>query len=245
MMRKVATFLAVAVLLAGGCSDDLTCPVLDPADVLPFVSARVVQNAGDRLGSTHAEVVCTADPLPSLLIAFINGRELPYVGPSGDLSALATLDDDTIVWQSGTRCSLEVTTDFGYATAAAVVPAAVLVLAPAEISLGDTLRLTWEKAAYADYYEVSGTMASGGGALVAESRDTLAFSLTTRDTFAVFAPEIIALEGAATGTVTAVSGPYPESGASGNVSGDGWGFFTLRFTDPGSAFSVTVSSALD
>lgn len=248
MMRRVVLLVAVGAstaLLAGGCSDDLTCPVVEPADTLPYISASVVQHADDREGSTHAEVVCTADPLPSLLIAFINGRELPYAGPSGGLSALAMLDDDTVVWRSGVSCSLEVTTDYGYATATAVVPDAVVVIAPAEISLGDTLTLTWERATGADYYEVSGVLASAAGASAPGSRDTLTLSATTRDTFAVFTPEAVALEGIAVGTVTAVTGPFPESGAAGNVNGDGWGFFTLRFTDPGSSFAVVVSSARD
>ncbi|MFH1689148.1 MAG: hypothetical protein ABIE42_02790 [Candidatus Eisenbacteria bacterium] len=250
-MRRVVPFIAVAastVLLAGGCSDDLTCPVVEPVDTLPYVSASVVQNSDDRGGSTHAEVVCTADPSPSLLIAFINGRELPYVGPSGDLSALATLDDDVVIWRSGTSCVLEVTTNYGYATATAVVPDAAVVIAPVEISLGDTLTLTWGKATGADYYEVSGILepdAGASNAAVLGGRDTLTLSTVTRDTFAVFAPEVVALEGIVVGTVTAVTGPFPESGAQGNVSGDGWGLFTLRYADPGSAFVVVVSNARD
>lgn len=243
MKLGTPSLLVVAALLVGGCSDDLTCPELDPADVLPYISARVVQNADDRLGSTHAEVVCTADPLPSLLVAFVNGRELPDAGTTGDLSAVATLDDDVVVWQSGTRCSLEVTTNYGFATAGGFVPDAVVAVAPTEILLGDSLVVTWEKAAGADYYELSGTLAAGSGVLVSSGRDTVVLSATTRDTFVVFAPDVISFEGVAAGVVTAVTGPFPESGAEGNISGDGWGFFTLRFTDPGSSFSVTVAGA--
>jgi len=246
MTSRIVPFVAVAAslaFLACGCSDDLTCPIVEPVDVLPYVSARVVQHADDLASSTHAEVICTADPLPSLLIVFVNGRQLTYVGPSGGLSALATLDDDTVVWQSGVSCSLEVTTDYGYATAAAVVPGAAAVVAPAEISVGDTLKLAWGKASAADYYEVSGVLTSSAGAAAAGSRDEITFFTTTRDTFAAFGPEMVALEGVAAGTVTAVTGPFPESGAAGNISGDGWGFFTMRFTDSGSVFAVTVSGA--
>ncbi len=248
MMRRavlLVAFAASTAFLANGCSDDLTCPEIEPNDILPYVSASVVQHAADREGSTHAEVVCTADPLPSLLIAFINGRELPYAGPTGDLSARAVLDDDSVVWQSGTSCSLEVTTDYGYATATAVVPGAAVVTAPAGISVGDTLTLTWERATGADYYVVSGTLAPDAGAPAGRGRDTVSLSAITRDTFAVFTPQTVAFDGIAVGTVSSVSGPFPESGAGGNVNGDGWGFFTLRFTDPGSAFAVVVSSGRD
>ena len=147
------------VLLACGCSDDIVCPEL--VDTLPYVSALVVQSTGGGGESTHVEVVCTADPLPSLLIAFVNRRELPAVVPPDHLGLVARLDDDMVLWQPGTSCSLEVTTNYGYATAMAVMPDAAAVTAPAEISLSDTLKLTWRSAANVDYYEVSAALISG------------------------------------------------------------------------------------
>jgi hypothetical protein len=65
-------------------------------------------------------------------------------------------------------------------------------------------------------------------------------SATTRDTSVVFLPEDIEYEGTITGVVETVAGPFPESGASGNISGDGWGFFTLHQIGPESEFSVLV-----
>ena len=63
----------------------------------------------------------------------------------------------------------------------------------------------------------------------------------TRDTFAVFLPESIVSAGVVSGLVMTVAGPFPESGAAGNISGDGWGFFSLRYQDSGSGFEVIVS----
>ncbi len=245
MMRRITPLVAVAttmILLACGCSDDLVCPELQ--DTLPYVSALVVQRSDGEEGTTHAEVTCTADPLPSLLIAFINGRELHVVVPPHGLDVLATVDDDLVLWQPGTRCSLAVTTNYGYATAAEVMPDAAAVTAPAEISLGDGLELLWESVTDADYYVVSAVLVSEAGAPVRgapRSRDTLALSVTTRDTFAVFLPESIVSAGVMSGLVMTVAGPFPESGAAGNISGDGWGFFSLRYRDSGSVFEVIVS----
>ena len=248
MTRRAISFTAVAaaaVLLAGGCSDDLICPEVEPADTTPYIRAFVAQRSGSGDESTHAEVACTADPLPSLLIAFVNGRTLPDVGPSDGLGLLAVLDDDTVLWQPGTLCSLEVTTDYGYATSAAVMPAAAAVTAPAGISLGDSLRLVWGSVTGADYYEVSAILVPDASATMwgfPGNRDTLALSATTRETFAVFLPGSLTSTGVVSGFVETVAGPFPEGGAVGNVSGDGWGFFTLRYLDPGSAFDVVVSA---
>ncbi len=247
MMRRITPLVAAAtalVLLSAGCSDDIMCPEVEPVDTTPYISAQVVQSSDGPDGSTHVEIVCTADPLPSLLIAFINGRTLPLAEPQDDLGLLAVLDDDLVLWQPGTLCSLEVTTNYGYAVAAEVAPAAATVTAPAEISLGDTLKLTWRSAADVDYYEVSAVLISDAGAPVfsaPRSRDTLALSVTTRDTFAVFLPESIVSAGVVSGLVMTVAGPFPESGAAGNISGDGWGFLSLRYRDSGSVFEVIVS----
>ncbi len=194
--------------------------------------------------STHAEVLCTADPLPSSLIAFINGRELPPAVPPDGLGHLAVLDDAAVLWQPGTWCLLEVTTDYGYAAATVAVPAPTTVTAPTEIALGDTLKLVWRSVADADYYEVSAVLVPDVGALMRGargSRDTLALSATTRDTFAVFLPESIVSTGIVSGFVATVAGPFPEGGAAGNITGVGWGFFTLRYRGSGSAFDVAVS----
>lgn len=247
MTRRAVPFTVVAavtIVIVGGCSDDLICPEVEPEDTTPYIRAVVAQRSGVGDESTHAEVVCTADPLPSLLIAFVNGRELPPVVPPGGLGLLASLDDDAVLWQPGTRCSLEVTTDYGYATAAVVMPDAAAVTAPAGISLGDSLRLVWGSVTGADYYEVSAVLVPDAGAVMRGfpgTRDTLALSATTRETFAVFLSASLTSTGVVSGFVETVAGPFPEGGAVGNISGDGWGFFTLRYLDPGSAFDVVVS----
>jgi hypothetical protein len=247
MMRRITPLVAVATattLMACGCSDDLVCPELP--DAIPYISALVVQRSGDEEGTTHAEVLCTADPLPSVLITFINGRELHVVVPPQGLDVLATMDDNLVLWQPGTRCSLEVTTDYGYATAAVDMPHAAAVTAPTEISLGDELELLWEGVTDADYYVVSAVLVTDEDALLHGApggRDTLVLSMITRKTFAVFLPESLTSTGVVSGFVETVAGPFPESGAAGNVSGDGWGFFTLRYRDSGSAFEVIVSDA--
>ncbi|MCK4408909.1 MAG: hypothetical protein KAW67_02420, partial [Candidatus Eisenbacteria sp.] len=237
MTRRITPLVAAAtavVLLTCGCSDDLVCP--EPAGTLPYISALVVERPDGGDESTHAEVVCTADPLPSQLITFINGRMLPTVVLPHGIGLLASLDDDTVLWQPGTLCSLEVTTDYGYATATVVMPDAAAVTAPGEISLGDELRLFWESVTDADYYEVSAVLVTDEGAPMRgapDSRDTLVLSATTRETFAVFLPGSLSSTGVVSGFVETVAGPFPESGAAGNISGDGWGFFTLRYRDSG------------
>lgn len=247
MTRRITPLVAVAtalVLLSAGCSDDIICPEPGPADTAPCISAQVVQSSDGRADSTHAEVLCTADPLPSDLIARINGRDLPPAVPPNGLSLLAVLDDDAVLWQPGTWCLLEVTTDYGYATAAVVMPDAAAVTAPAEISLSDTLKLIWRSVTDADYYDVSAVLVPDAGALMRgawSSRDTLALLATTRETFAVFLPGSIVSTGVVSGVVEAVAGPFPEGGAAGNISGNAWGFFTLRYRDSGSAFDVVVS----
>jgi hypothetical protein len=245
MIRRITPLVAVAIttaLLVCGCSDDLVCPEL--VGTQPYISAFVVQRSDGEGGSTHAEVVCTADPLPSELITFINGRELHVVVPPYGLGVLATVDDDLVLWQPGTRCSLAVTTNYGYATATEVMQDAAAVTALAEISLGDTLKLSWRSVANADYYEVSAVLISDAvppGLGAPSSLDTLVLSDATRNTFAVFLPGDIASTGVVSGYVMTVAGPFPEGGATGNISGDGWGFFSLRYRDSGSDFEVIVS----
>ncbi len=244
-MRRTTPLIAAAtalVFLSAGCSDDLVCPEL--AGTVPYVSAFVAQRSAGEEGSTHAEVVCTADPLPSQLITFINRRELHVVVPAQGLDVFATVDDDVVLWQPGISCFLEVTTNYGYATSTVVMPAAAAVTAPAEIPLGDGLELLWESVTDADYYVVSAVLVSEPGAPVRGapgSRDTLVLSTITRETSATFPPESLTSTGVVSGFVEAVAGPFPESGAAGNISGDGWGFFSLRYRDCGSGFEVVVS----
>ena len=245
MTHRITPLTAVViamVALACGCSDDLVCPEL--VDTLPYISALVVQRAGGGDESTHVELVCTADPLPSGLVAAINAETLQVVVHPDGLGFLATLDADVVLWRPGTPCLLQVATDYGNAAATVFMPDATAVTEPAEISLGDSLKLVWRSVTGADYYEVSavlvpdaGAAAGGGGG----GRDTLAFSEATRETFAVFPAGSITSTGVVSGVVETVAGPFPEGGGAGNVTGRGWGFFTLRYRDSGSAFDVVVS----
>lgn len=242
MTSRLVRFAAAAVLLlAGGCSDDVVCPDVVQDGTVPHISAHVMQGSDGRAEWTHAEVVCSADPLPSILIAFVNSRELAGVETSGELGLVRLLDDDVIVWQPGVVCSLEVTSDYGYATAMAVVPEAPLVSAPAALTIGDTLRLEWPAATGADYYRVTGMFIDSPASADRDDRDALAFLVTTRDTAAAFTTDSISSPGEFVGVVEAVAGPFPQGGTEGNISGDGWGFFTLLYSDVGSAFTVAMS----
>ncbi len=244
MTRRISPLIAVAavaVLLLTGCSDDLVCPELQQT---PYISAIVVQESAGGDESTHAELVCTADPVPTGFAAFLNGIPLPAVVRPDGLGYLATLDDDEVLWSPGTQCLLQVSTNHGDAGVTVVMPDAAAVAGPAEIALGDTLKLSWRSVANADYYEVSAVLAPDAGASMRGARgrrDTLALSATTRDTFAVFLPQSIVSTGVVSGFVATVAGPFPEGGAAGNISGDGWGFFSLRYWDSGSTFDTTVS----
>jgi hypothetical protein len=235
---RLVVLVLLAALAAGGCSDDLTCPEIQPEDTEPYISARVEQGTDGRAEWAHADVSCTADPVPSLLIAFITGREVSTPAPYDGAGLRVTLDDDVVLWQPGTVCSLGVTTNYGYATASEIVPEAVSVVAPETISLGDSLALSWNSASGADYYEVLAELNHVGAPT--RGRQSVTLSATTRDTRVVFLPEDIEFEGVISGVVEATSGPFPESGMEGNVSGDGWGFFTLHQTGPESEFSVAV-----
>jgi len=234
--RPAATLAALAVLAAAGCSDDVVCPGVVPPDTVPYLRARLTEVGGARDGTTRIEVECASDPLPTFLVAFVNGRELPDVGPSSDLGLLATLTEDSVLWQAGSACSLAVTTDFGYATSSSAVPHAAAASAPAGIALGDSLVVTWTRAAGADYYEVTLGFAPA-------STDSLETRIRTRDTSAVFTPDEVGLPGVWAGRVVSVAGAYPEGGAQGNIFGDGRGFFTVEYSDESSLFEVEVADA--
>lgn len=229
----VATAVAAVALLSGGCSDDVTCPDPVAADVEPFVSGGVAEFGGDRAEWTSIEVFCSSDPLPGLFAVLVNGRQLE-IGPSPDcLGLVATLDEDQVVWAPGTHCTLQVTTDFGFAAAGARVPGSFQVTAPAQIALGDTLTLEWDPSDDADYYVVN--------AVLEGDEDTGVLSATVADTTVSFLPADIGMTGELAGYVTAVSGPFPDGGTEGNVTGVGWGFFTTSYYDGASEFSVTVT----
>jgi hypothetical protein len=246
MTRRISSLVAVAaalVFLSTGCSDDLVCPELQEK---PYISALVVQRSDGGDESTHVEVVCTADPVPSGFAAYISGDTLAVVVRPDGLGYLATLDADEIRWQPGHACLLQVSTNHGDAGATLFMPEAPVVNVPAGISVGDSLKLLWRSVADADYYAVSAVLVPDAGAAAGGTwgsrDDTLALSAATRETFAVFPAGSITSTGVVSGVVEAVAGPFPESGTAGNISGDGWGFFSLRYLDSGSAFDVVVSA---
>ena len=57
-------------------------------------------------------------------------------------------------------------------------------------------------------------------------------------------PSSLPFAGAVTGYVASVSGPFPDGGAAGNVTGAGRGFFTVAYHDAASIFEVTISDAV-
>jgi hypothetical protein len=229
--RAAAVFLAAMLFSLAGCSDEVVCPAASN-EKLPFIEGQVAEHIGRAETETTARVTATADPLPAFLVAFVNGRELAATEPApGDLRLEATLSDSLIVWQPGAACSLRVTTDSGFATARATVPGAFTVAAPESVSLGDTLTVRWTPSDGADYYIVDAALGAAGGPALAAA---------VRDTVKSFAPSQVPGAGIISGVVHAVSGPFPESGGGGNVGGDGWGFFTVSYDDPGSSFSVVV-----
>ena len=244
--RATVTAAAAAIaILAGGCSDDVVCPEAGQGSTLPYVSALVVERSDGRLESTHVEIECTADPTPILFVPFVNGREIPRVDEDGTPGELAILDDDLLLCQPGVQCLLEVTTNYGQATAEVSTPEAPDVTAPSQITVADTLTLVWRTVTDADYYQVSAVLLSGVEAATAPADvESITLWAVTLDTVAVFPPGDLPTWGTLTGSVEAVAGPFPESGGRGNGSGSGWGFFTVRYADAGSAFEVAVSDTL-
>jgi hypothetical protein len=220
------------LLIAQGCSDDIVCGDTPP-EVTPYISARVVESRDPGGDLTLVEVFCAADPLPDLLSAAVNDRAISHVGPDNH-GLLATLEEPSIVWQAGTRCSLRVITEFGVATSGSYLPMPFPVSAPESIAVGDTLTVTWRASERADYYGVSMLLAAG-------TPNEKTITATVRDTFAVFLPSALSAAGELSGFVSAVSGPYPDGGSPGNISGAGWGFFTAAYRDSASAFRVMIT----
>lgn len=229
----LAAAVAFAAALAG-CSDDVVCPD-GAADGRPYVSATVVETRGADGERTSGTVFCSADTLPAFLIASVNGRDFPNVVPDGALGLTATLEDDAVTWQPGSACSLRVATDYGIASASAIVPGSFAVSAPEDIELGEALTLSWTASASADYYAVVATLTG------ARAPETVQLYAATRDTAVTIAASGITIAGTIAGRVRAVAGPFPDGGEASNVSGAGWGFFTVAFSDTAGAFEVTVN----
>ncbi len=214
-LRRGAAALVLAVVIAcAGCTDDVTCPAPGD-DTAPFI-----------VGSIEA----------TTYIVSVNGRGLEEPDEIQEFGLTATLEETAVIWQPGTPCTLRVTTNYGFAEAAAVVPGPVVVSAPAEIVLGDTLTVTWDASDDADYYTLHAT-------LEGESNETVAIEATVEGTSASIEPSSLPFAGDVTGYVVAVSGPFPDGGAGGNVTGAGRGFFTVSYHDAASTFEVTVSDA--
>ena len=244
-MKKV--ILAAAVLTAAwlsGCSDDVVCPDIEPVEATLFVSASLTQSIDGRTETSFAEVVCTGDPLPSTLIAYINGRSLSDVGPAQDPGLRATFEDNVVLWEPGTACSLGVTTDFGYATSVVAVPAHAAAAVPLESALGETLTISWNDADGADYYRVTARLVSASRARDGH-RDYIDLESNTRELSVAFGPADLTFAGHLSGVVESVTGPFPEGGSEGNVSGDGWGFFSARYSESDSYFQTTIYDPLD
>lgn len=230
--RGIAAALALAAA-AAGCSDDVVCPVDTAPDLTPFVSARVVEATLARGDTTWAQVSVTADSLPSILFVSINDRQIDTVTLDEDFGLVVSLEEDVIVWQPGTRCSLKVTTNYGFATSSEVIPSGFAVAAPETVLLGEPLVLRWFPADNADYYRIRWSLGGAEG--------ECEITATVRDTSVTIEPEEIPFAGIVQGYVEAVAGPFPETGTEGNIGGAGWGFFTAAYRDPASAFEVAVA----
>lgn len=232
MSRRVGVLaLTVVVLAAGGCSDDVTCPDPDDAATKPFVRAFIRQTAGEP-DTTFATLTVGGDPVPTFVVASVNYREFEDADLVEGPLLYAELEDGVVIWQPGTPCTLRVSTDEGFARGSAVVPQAVTPTAPASIVLGDSLVVSWSPADDADYYALRAVLRAGSDSLVVE--------MSVDDTTAVVAAGAITMAGDLTGAVAAVSGPPPEAGAQGNITGEGWGFFSVSYETGASGFSTTV-----
>jgi hypothetical protein len=234
--RTAVALLSITALAlaSAGCSDDVVCPEFAP-EALPFVSARVEEHDDSTGTGTEVSVFVTAAPLPRDLFVSISGRNILGVGSAAEPGLLRTLSDDLVAWQPGFSCSLSVTTNYGYATAAVDVPQSPDVSAPAAITVGDPLALAWAAAAGADYYRMSATV------IVAAPPGTTELVYATTETSLVIEPQELGAAGTVRGHVDAVAGPVIESGVEGNVSGDGTGFFTVSYHDDSGEFDVAVS----
>ena len=233
MRRLLLIVLAGAVAASvGGCSDEVVCPgVGDARD--PFIAGSVVARSGARGDSTSVSVFCSADPLPGLFVVSVNGAAIEDISVAEPPGLLARLEADEVVWAPGTSCTLRVTTEYGFASATATVPGDVSVSADQEVTLGDTLTINWTAADGADYYRVETALTDGDGT-------TADWSMLTADTTTAVPPDELPFAGTLSGRVSAISGPFPDDGSDGNVTGAGWGFFTIEYGTAGTDFEASV-----
>jgi len=236
-LRRMTAFLLVAVAFAAGCSDEIVCPGVGDPEQVPYVAARVVERRAAGGDTTFVSVFCSADPVPVDFGASVNSLTIPNISLTDPLGRLATREEERLIWVSGMRCTLTVATNYGFAGAVATVPGAFSVSAEASITLGDSLALGWTESPDADYYTVYAVLDGG-------ARGFVELSDTTAATSATFGTSSLPFPGTITGSVTAVSGPFPGPGAYGNVSGAGRGFFAVAYGDTLAEFEVVVLDTL-
>jgi len=222
--------LALATLaILSGCTDDVVCG----EEVPPYIAARVEQSSAARAGSTYVEVYCVSDPLPGQLLARVSGDTLPGAQEAAGLPGLSTTFSDTqVIWQPGTGCVLEVTTDTGSSSALETVPGSFEVAAPGTVGLGDELTLSWTASSEADYYLVRGTIAG--------AQSEMSLDIAVDGNSITLGPSDVGLAGVLSGHVWAVSGPFPQTGSDGNVTGEGWGYFSVMYRVPATEFTVAI-----
>jgi hypothetical protein len=231
-VRPLATRAAAIVALASlsvttGCSDEVVCS----DDTTPYVSARVEQVGAARAGSTYVEAYCSNDPLPGMFDVSVSDRELPDPVEAPDqLGLLTSLTETLVIWQPGTNCLLEVATEFGIATALETVPGPFEVAAPGTIAVSETLTVSWTASEDADYYVVEAWHAGSASVI----------DVAVEGTATSFTPSELPGSGLLSGRVRAVAGPFPSAGTSGNVTGEGWGYFTVSYRDAGGDFEVVL-----
>ncbi len=235
--RIVAAFLlsaalAAAIIAAAGCSNDVTCP--EPGPDALYVSGMLEVNGDGRGESTRVEVFCSADPRPDTLAVLVNDRPLSVEEATGGLGFVATLEDTTVIWVPGTECLLKVIPPGLFASATVAIPSSFAVTAPAQVALGEALRVFWDPSEDADYYVVSAIL---DGA----SREQVELSATVAETSVTFLSADLPFPGDIVGRVEAIAGPFPDGGSEGNVTGEGWGFFRASYYDAASAFEVEVT----
>ncbi|MFH1502238.1 MAG: hypothetical protein ABIG03_04250 [Candidatus Eisenbacteria bacterium] len=225
----------VCALVVTGCSDDVVCS----EETTPYVSARVEEVGVSRAGSTYVHVYCSHDPLPGMLDVAVSDRELPDPAEAEDALGLFTsLSDTQVIWQPGTDCRLEVATEYGIAEALEPVPGSFVVTAPETVALDETLELTWTESEDADYYVVEAWLT--GRRLTPSLERGPELDVAVEGTSVSLDLSELPGAGVLTGRVRAVAGPFPRSGSAGNMTGQGWGYFTVSYRDAGGEFQTVV-----
>jgi hypothetical protein len=228
---SIAALAAIGSALLAGCTDDVVCS----NEPTPYVTARVEEVGAARAGSTYVEVYCASDPRmsPSSLDVSVGGRQLSDPTEAPDhVGFLLTLSDTLVVWQPGVSCALSVTTESGIASGKETVPASFTVTAPETTIVGETLTLSWTQSSGADYYRVRATLDGPAGT------DELDFAVD--GTSVSLDGTEVGHPGALSGVVWAVSGRFPETGAAGNIGGEGWGYYSIAYRDAAGEFEVVV-----